>query len=81
MKNIKINESQFRRLFEDREEIIDGDDSVKRFASENGIQAIVTDKDGEEDYSEPFDTKPVARAVPDNNFMRVGGWRTPNITM
>ncbi len=58
MKIFRINESQLRKLFETESscgdsEILDGEDTTKRFGSENSTQAIITDLDGEEEFSKP----------------------------
>jgi hypothetical protein len=82
MKIFRINESQLRRLFESSSdsEILDGDDSTKKFGSENTTQCIITTQDGEEEYSNPVKSSDIDQAIPDNNFMKTA-WRAPNITI
>ena len=81
MKLLRINESQLRRLFEsDDSYILDGEDTTKKFGSENTTQAIITDLDGEEEYSNPVKSSDIEDAIPDNNFMKQA-WRAPNITI
>ena len=62
MKIIKLNESQFYRLFEDNgdSKFLDGNDSTKKFSSEVSNQTIVTDRDGEEEMSKPINTNQYA---------------------
>lgn len=81
MKIFRINESQLRRLFEtDDSYILDGEDTTKKFGSENTTQAIITDLDGEEKYSNPVKSSDIEDAIPDNNFMKQA-LRAPNITI
>ena len=82
MKIFRINESQFRKLFEapSDSEILDGDDTTKKFGSENTTQSIITTPEGEEEYSNPVKSSDIEDAVPDNNFMKQA-WRAPNITI
>ncbi len=80
MKIFRINESQFRSLFQESDEILDGDDTTKKFGSENTTQSIITTQDGEEEYSKPVKSSDIDQAIPDNNFMKQA-WRAPNITI
>lgn len=82
MKIFRINESQFRKLFESSSDsdILDGEDTTKKFGSENTTQAIITTPDGEEEYSKPVKSSDIEDAIPDNNFMKQA-WRAPNITI
>jgi hypothetical protein len=82
MKIFRINESQLRRLFESSSDsdILDGEDTTKKFGSENTTQAIITTPDGDEEYSNPVKSSDIEDAIPDNNFMKQA-WRAPNITI
>ncbi len=80
MKIFRINESQFRSLFQESDEILDGDDTTKKFGSENTIQANITTQDGDKEPSDPVTADKITPIVPDNNFMKQAG-RAPNITI
>lgn len=80
MKIINLNESQFGRIFEGNGDSIflDGDDSTKRFSSEVGNQAIITDKDGDDKYSNPIDTDKFAKQKSPQQWGAVGGRNSSN---
>ena len=80
MKIINLNESQYNRLFEANgdSEILNGQDSTKRFGSEVTNQALVTTKDGDDEYSRPLDTDDFADKQTPQQWGSVGGRKSSN---
>lgn len=80
MRTITLNEEQFGRIFEDGGDSIflDGNDSTSRFSSEVSNQAVMTSKDGDEEYSKPIDTDKFARQQSPQQWGAVGGRNSSN---
>jgi hypothetical protein len=80
MKFIKLNESQYKRLFESNGDSIflDGNDTTKRFSSEVSNQTIVTDLDGDEEMSKPVNTDKFADQQSPQQWGSVGGRKSSN---
>lgn len=80
MKIINLNESQFRRLFEDGGDSIflDGNDTTRRFGAETTTQAVITDPDGEEKMSDPVNTDKFADQQSPQQWGSVGGRKSSN---
>ena len=80
MKIINLNESQYKRLFEDGGDSIflDGDDSTKKFSSETSTQTIITGLDGDEKMSKPVDTDMYADQQSPQQWGSVGGRKSSN---
>lgn len=80
MKIINLNESQFRKLFEDGGDSIflDGNDTTARFGAEVTNQAIITGQDGDEKTSKPINTDKFARQQSPQQWGSVGGRKSSN---
>ena len=80
MKFIKLNESQYKRLFENSGDsiFIDGNDTTKKFGSEVSNQTIVTDLDGDEKMSKPVNTDKFADQQSPQQWGSVGGRKSSN---
>lgn len=80
MKIINLNESQYKRIFEDSSDSIflDGNDTTKRYGSEVSTQSIVTDKDGDEIVSKPITTDKFARQQTPQQWGFIAGRKTAN---
>ncbi len=82
MKVIILNESQFRKLLEQSgngdSQFLDGNDTVKRFSSEVSNQAIVHDKNGEENMSKPIRTDKFSKQQTPQQWGSVGGRKSSN---
>jgi len=80
MKIITLSESQYHKLFEDNGDsmVLDGNDTTKRFSSEVGTQAIVTNLDGDEEMSNPVTTDKYADQQSPQQWGSVGGRKSSN---
>ncbi len=80
MKILRVNESQFHRLFEDGGDSIflDGNDTTRRFGAEVTNQAVVTNQDGNEKMSKPFNTDKFASQQSPQQWGAVGGRKSSN---
>lgn len=80
MKIIKLNESQYNRLFEDGSDSIflDGNDTTKGFSSEVSNQSVITNQDGEKKMSRPVDTDKFADQQTPQQWGSVGGRKSSN---
>lgn len=80
MKLIKLNESQFNRLFEDNGDspFLDGNDTTRRFGAETTTQAVITEPDGEEKISRPMNTRDFADKQSPQQWGSVGGRKSSN---
>ena len=80
MKIIKLNESQFNKLFEDNgdSQFLDGNDSTKKFSSEVSTQAIIKGEDGDDEMSNPIDTDKFADQQTHQQWWSVGGRKSSN---
>ena len=76
MNTINLNESQFNRIFES--ELLDGEDTTARFASEVSNQAIVTNQDGDEEMSKPITTDKFSKQQTPQQWGSVGGRKSSN---
>lgn len=75
MKIIRINETQYKRLFEGGGDSIflDGDDSTKQFSSEVSNQSLMDTEDGEDqEYSNPVDTNKFAKQRTSQEWESIG---------
>ena len=78
MKIINLNESQYNRIFENVTDSNFGSDVSKRFGSEVTNQALVTTKDGDEEYSRPLNTDDFADKQTPLQWGSVGGRKSSN---
>ena len=78
MKIINLNEGQYRRIFEDVTDSNFGSDKDKRFGAEVTNQALITTKDGSEEYSRPIDTDDFADKQTPQQWGSVGGRKSSN---
>ena len=78
MKIIKLNESQYNRIFEDVTDSNFGTDKGKRFGAEVTNQALITTKDGGEEYSRPVNTDDFADKQTPQQWGSVGGRKSSN---
>jgi len=80
MKFIKLNESQYKRLFENEGDsiFIDGNDTTKNYSSEVSNQTKITDIDGEEKMSNPVNTDKFADQQSPQQWGSVWGRKSSN---
>ena len=80
MKLINLNESQYNRLFEGSgdSQFLDGSDSTKRFGAEVTNQALVTNKEGDDEYSRPLTSDDFADKQTPQQWGSVGGRKSSN---
>jgi hypothetical protein len=74
MKIIKLNESQYTRLFEDVTDLNFGNDPTKRFGAEVTNQALTSN----DEYSRPLDTDDFADKQTPQQWGSVGGRKSSN---